>query len=178
MLLGIGGAIVAPGILLSGCKPGTAKKESLTDDDIAILDEIGEAIIPETPSSPGAKAAKIGTFMKVYVTDCYPHLDQLIFMDGIEKLKQFSDDKYGKEFLNLSAQEKHDLIALLDKESRTYNKNKKKEDPKHYFSMMKEITLMGYFTSEPGATKAMRYIQTPGYYNGSLPYKKGDRAWA
>jgi hypothetical protein len=44
--------------------------------------------------------------------------------------------------------------------------------------MMKELTLLGFFTSEIGATKALKYVETPGSYNGNLPYKKGDRAWA
>jgi hypothetical protein len=43
---------------------------------------------------------------------------------------------------------------------------------------MKELTLLGYFTSEPGATKALRYVAVPGRYDGCIPYKKGDKAWA
>jgi hypothetical protein len=38
--------------------------------------------------------------------------------------------------------------------------------------------LLGYFTSDPGATKARRYIQTPGSYKGNVPYTKGEKAWA
>jgi hypothetical protein len=44
--------------------------------------------------------------------------------------------------------------------------------------MLKQLTIWGYFTSEPGATKALRYIETPGHYDGDVPYKKGDKAWA
>jgi hypothetical protein len=43
---------------------------------------------------------------------------------------------------------------------------------------MKQLTLLGFFTSEPGATKALRHIAVPGKYDGALPYKKGDKAWA
>ncbi|HRN58498.1 MAG TPA: gluconate 2-dehydrogenase subunit 3 family protein [Agriterribacter sp.] len=43
---------------------------------------------------------------------------------------------------------------------------------------MKELTLLGYFTSEIGATQALRYIAVPGKYEGCVPYTKGDRAWA
>ena len=50
--------------------------------------------------------------------------------------------------------------------------------PDHYFRMMKDLTLLGYFTSEVGATKALRYIETPGHYDSCIPYKKGDKAWA
>jgi len=50
--------------------------------------------------------------------------------------------------------------------------------PPHYFRMMKELALLGFFTSEIGYTKAMRYQETPGRYDPCLPYKKGDPAWA
>jgi hypothetical protein len=43
---------------------------------------------------------------------------------------------------------------------------------------MKELTLLGYFTSEIGCTQARRYIETPGKYDACIPYKKGDKAWA
>jgi hypothetical protein len=43
---------------------------------------------------------------------------------------------------------------------------------------MKQLTLLGYFTSEPGATKALRYNPVPGKFEGCIPYKKGDKAWA
>ena len=53
-----------------------------------------------------------------------------------------------------------------------------KDSPAHYFRMMKELAMLGYFTSEVGYTKAMRYVETPGRYDGNYPYKPGDKAWA
>ena len=44
--------------------------------------------------------------------------------------------------------------------------------------MMKELTLLGFFTSEVGATKALRYVAVPTKFEGCVEYKKGDRAWA
>jgi hypothetical protein len=43
---------------------------------------------------------------------------------------------------------------------------------------MKQLTLLGYFTSEIGATQTLRYVAVPGKYEGCIPYKKGDKAWA
>ena len=48
----------------------------------------------------------------------------------------------------------------------------------HYFRMMKELALLGYFTSEIGYTKAMRYVESPGRFDPCAPYKKGEKAWA
>ncbi|WP_394803568.1 gluconate 2-dehydrogenase subunit 3 family protein [Niabella hibiscisoli] len=44
--------------------------------------------------------------------------------------------------------------------------------------MMRQLTLWGYFSSKEGMTKALRYVETPGRYDGAYPYKKGDKAWA
>jgi len=69
-------------------------------------------------------------------------------------------------------------LVDLDKEAKEYGKTKKQDDPNHYFSQVKQLTLWGYFTSEPGATKALRYVAVPGKYEGCIPYNKGDKAWA
>ena len=62
-------AVLSTEILLSSCN-SNVKEEGFTQDTITLLDEIGETIIPATSDSPGAKAARIGQFMKAYVTDC------------------------------------------------------------------------------------------------------------
>jgi hypothetical protein len=52
------------------------------------------------------------------------------------------------------------------------------DTPTHYFRMMKELALLGYFTSEIGCTQAQRYIETPGRYDPCIPYTPGEKAWA
>ncbi|MGZ3331252.1 MAG: gluconate 2-dehydrogenase subunit 3 family protein [Gemmatimonadaceae bacterium] len=52
------------------------------------------------------------------------------------------------------------------------------EPPNKYFRMMKELALLGYFTSEIGATQALQYVESPGRYDPCVPYKPGDRDWA
>lgn len=47
----------------------------------------------------------------------------------------------------------------------------------HYFTMMKQLTLFGFFTSEVGATEVLRYEAVPGRYDGCAPYS-GEPAWA
>jgi hypothetical protein len=50
--------------------------------------------------------------------------------------------------------------------------------PAHYFRMMKELALLGYFTSEIGYTQAMRYIESPGRFDPCTPYTAGEKIWA
>ena len=49
---------------------------------------------------------------------------------------------------------------------------------RHYFRMMKELAMLGYFTSEIGYTKAMRYVESPGRFDPCAPYTPGETAWA
>jgi hypothetical protein len=55
---------------------------------------------------------------------------------------------------------------------------KKNEPTTPFFALMKELTLLGYFTSEIGATKALAYVQIPGRYDGCVKLEKGQKAWA
>jgi hypothetical protein len=173
----LGGTLVGSSAFLSGCKTNTKSTKEFTDEDISYLDEISDTILPAT-ATPGAKAAKVGAFMTVMVNDCYDEEDQKVFHEGMGKLNDFSKKTYDKEFMKISPQQRHDLLVKLDNEQKEYMKNKKKEEPSHYFRMMKELTLLGYFTSEIGCTKARRYVETPGKFVGDLPYKKGDKAFA
>ena len=175
----LGGTLIGAEAFISGCKTSdkNAAAFSLSTDDIAFLNEVGETILPAT-GTPGAKEAKVGEFMSVYVKDCYEAKDQTIFAEGLKKLDEASKKKSGKTFLESTPEQRHDLLVDLDKEMKDYQKSKKETDPTHYFKMVKELTLFGFFTSEVGATKALRYVAVPGKYEGCIPYKKGDKAWA
>lgn len=177
----LGGTVIGANIFLEGCKPADRKAMTGLDfqpEDIAYLDEIADTILPTTASSPGAKAAAVGTFMTVMVKDCYDEKEQKIFTEGMNKLQDACRKKNDKYFMECTPQQRHDLLVDLDNEQKEFAKNKKKDDPQHYFRMIKELTLLGYFTSEIGATKALRYIESPGRYDACIPYKKGDKAWA
>lgn len=176
----LGGSLVGAHIFLEGCKPADSRYgegQSFSAEDIRYLDEIAETILPTT-TTPGAKAAGVGTFMTVMVNDCYTKDDQKIFRQGMGTLNKSFRDKYKKDFTEAEPTERHEFLVALDNEQKEYMSNKKAEDPSHYFRMMKELTLLGFFTSEVGANQALRYLETPGRYDGCIPYQKGDRAWA
>ncbi|TGD82415.1 gluconate 2-dehydrogenase subunit 3 family protein [Hymenobacter wooponensis] len=185
----MGGAVIGGDYFLTSCsspsekeKKGTAKetkqeKSFLSQDQVAYLNEVGETILPTT-ATPGAKAADVGSFMAVMVRDCYKPEDQQIFLKGLNELEQASKKKNGKGFLESDAAQRTALLTALDAEQKNYAKTKTLEAPNHYFRMIKELTMLGYFTSEIGSTKALRYLPVPGKYEGCVPYKKGDRAWA
>ena len=203
----VGGTVIGGNFFLQGCKSKTGVSMTFSDADVSLLDEIADTILPAT-STPGAKAAKVGQFMTVMVNDCYDAPDQKIFHEGIAKIDEASNKKNGKSFLESTPQQRHDLLLDLEKDASDYKKkmgeyyqslsDKEKQDlvlkknydgvdpmevkmrefPNYYYVMLKQLTLLGYFTSEIGCTQAMRYVETPGRYDGCIPYKKGDKAFA
>ena len=50
--------------------------------------------------------------------------------------------------------------------------------PSHYYTLMKQLTLWGFFSSKTGMTETLRHLPVPGRYDGNHPYTKGEKAWA
>ncbi|MBU6342168.1 MAG: gluconate 2-dehydrogenase subunit 3 family protein [Bacteroidetes bacterium] len=142
---------------------------------VKLLNEIAETIIPAT-DTPGAKAAKTGEFIAVIVSDCYEPADQKRFLEGLATLEANCTKNKGKSFVKCAKTARHDFLVQLDAEQKAFMKSKKAEEPAHYFRTIKDLVLWGYFTSEIGATKALRFLEVPGRYE-TIDYKKGDRAW-
>jgi hypothetical protein len=219
-----GMALVGGNALLTGCSDRSsppARDGKFTAEDVAFLDEVADTILPDT-KTPGAKAARVGPFMALMVTDSYDAADQKAFRDGMRKIDEASMKEHSVPFVQATPQQRLALLERLDREqkadadareaARKARKGKTassdtstaaadkhlpderkenapgaeasgaaaitKEPPAHYFRMMKELALLGYFTSEIGYTKAMRYVESPGRFDPCTPYTKGEPAWA
>ena len=96
-------------------------------------------------------------------------------------------DKEAKE----NQQKKKDYDKMKKEKEQQENKQKAQTDKgepdpvqdkdavnTHYFTMMKQLTLWGYFTSKEGIMQGRRYIPVPGKYEGCVDYKKGDKSMA
>lgn len=196
----LGGSIVGANLFLEGCtRSATKTVEGLFDEKmINIIGDLADAILPPT-STPGAKEAGVGNFIPVFVRDCYTEKQQQAIVDGLATLDKKSQEVKGKDFASLTIEERTEVADNLYKESEEYNsqrwerikdeveKNKTKQnelvkpdvdyEPEHWFKMFRQMTLTGYFNSELGLTKALRYVKIPGKYDGNFPYKKGDKAF-
>ncbi|HVI49348.1 MAG TPA: gluconate 2-dehydrogenase subunit 3 family protein [Chitinophaga sp.] len=165
---------------LESCTGSAPKNYDLHKPETkALLAEIAETIIPTT-GTPGAKAAKVEDFIIVMMNDCYKKQDQDNFLDGLKKIDAASQQQFKKNFVEITPEQRTQVLTKIDQERVDYNKRKDKKegDPTHYFQYLKELTLLGYFTSKEGATQALRYVPVPGKFEGCIPYKKGDKAWA
>lgn len=137
--------------------------------DIPFWDEVAETILPVTSDSGGAKAAGIGAFMQVIVKDCYDDEEAERFHSGMRSIEERAESEYGAGFMTLTPEERFELIDAIDREA------KATED--HAFTMIKDLTLWGYFSSEVGCQEALRYNPIPGRYEGCIPYHN-EPAWA
>lgn len=175
----MGGTVIGANLLLEGCtRTATPTVEGLFDPStVDFIGDVAETILPET-SSPGAKEAGVGAFIPVMVKDCYTAEDQDVFVKGLAQIDDRAQDAHGKTFQELTADERTDLLNTIDKEAKEHQRTKEPDDPNHYFHLFKQLTLLGFFTSELGATQALRYVQVPGRFDGEYPYQKGDKAWA
>jgi hypothetical protein len=201
----LGGATLVGGTaLLTGCRAENTDAP-FTPEEIAFLDEVAETILPQT-GTPGAKAAKTGAFMALIVTDSYNKDDRKIFRQGMRKLDKATRKAHDVPFMEATTQQRISVLEVLDREQKvqgdalreTHRKRAEAllteemapgadanraaaattDPPAHYFRMMKELALLGYFTSEIGCTQAQRYIETPGRFDPCVPYVPGDKAWA
>ncbi len=179
-----GVALVGQNAMLAGCATQPAgdlqaapSSSRFRQSEIELLDEVAETILPET-STPGAKAAGVGPFIALMVTDTYDDKDQQVFRDGLRSLQTQSLQMYGAHFLVITAAQRLMLVERLDAEQQLYMQTQEEGAPAHYFRMLKELTLLGYFTSEIGYKQALRYAETPARYEPCVPYTPGEKAWA
>jgi hypothetical protein len=189
-LLG-GIALVSETALLEACggERNAARTGAATfsANDVAFLDEVADTILPET-STPGAKAAQVGAFMALMVTDTYNDGDQQVFKNGLQQIETACQQMHKTAFMAATPAQRVALLDQIDKDQKAYMDdrdaklaaagNTAPNIPPHYFRMIKELTLLGYFTSEIGYTKAMRYLEAPGRFDPCAPYKPGETSWA
>lgn len=172
----------------------TGKPVFFTADQDATVAELAETIIPTT-STPGAKAAKVNEIIDVLLKDCYKEADQKRFLEGLAQTNKLSQDAYGKAFAQLDSTQRIDIVKKLEAEAKQQKTQMastqsagaqadaqmpkaKAERYSPFFTILKDLTLTGYFTSEIGCTQALEYVAVPGRYDGCVPLKAGQKAWA
>ena len=176
----LGGVLSASAIsgVMSGCKADPKidwSPKYLTYDEGGIMEAIAERIIPRT-DTPGAKDAGVHTFIDHMMSDFYPHKEKTAFREGPMKVDAEAKSAHNKAFVTLTPEQQDGVLTKFDKEA--YDPNRKPDDPPHFFRNMKELTVLGFCTSEVGATEFLRYEASPGAYHGCIPYSEVGVAWA
>lgn len=170
----LGATVVGP--RLAAAPIGSVQAHGFSAEEIALLDEIGDTIIPDT-DVPGARAVGIGEFLAMMIADCYEPAEQQRLRAGIADIAARYKQRYGGSFVGGPSADRTALLNELDREQREHHAALPPDGDPHYFRILKELTILGYFSSEIGATQALRYLEVPGRYEPDVPYTRGDRAW-
>jgi glucoside 3-dehydrogenase (cytochrome c) hitch-hiker subunit len=126
----------------------------LTPAQGAVLAEVVETILPKT-ATPGAKAASVHVFVDLALKHCARDEQQRSVVAALDAL--------GMKFVALPGPERESTLGAIDKPA---------------LDLLRELTLLGYFTSKVGATEALAYEPVPGEYKGCVPLRPGQKAWA
>ncbi|MBI2073726.1 MAG: gluconate 2-dehydrogenase subunit 3 family protein [Gemmatimonadetes bacterium] len=168
----LGGAVSAPTLaaLLAACDAGgvpgdTAALRVLTPEQAELLATIAEHILPET-DTPGARAAGVHRFIDTMLALGYPERERQGFLAGLAEVDALAERTCGQSFLACGAREQRAMLERLDGDA----------DP--FFRTTKELTIVGYYTSEIGATRELRHLPVPGRYEGCVPLAQIGRTWA
>ena len=173
----LGGAFSAPTLLAmdrwekKSFDNGSPDDFMLTETQKQIIAEVAELIIPKT-STPGAKDVGVPAFIFMMLQDCYKTPEHTSFLDGIKNLEQ-------NQFLSLSDSKKTEILKQVEidtvEQMKAYQVQQTKmgdnEDREQmvsnikgvpYWRLMKELTMLGYFTSEQGIKSSFDYVPIPG----------------
>lgn len=183
----LGGAISAPTLagFLAGCDTprsdaGGWVPRALTPDQGALMAALAEHILPET-DTPGARSVGVHRFIDTMLAEYYGAKERALFVSGLEDVDERARTAGARSFLRGSRQQQLAVLTALDREAYPHSGTASDVPPTHsprFFRTMKELTLLGYYTSEIGAMKELTYAQVPGRFEGCVPLTRVGRAWA
>jgi gluconate 2-dehydrogenase gamma chain len=186
----LGYAISAPAVIgvLQGCKPTpelTYKPEFFSEQQAGTISELAEIILPKT-TTPGAKDVGVPGFIDQMLREVYAQEEKDKFLAGLTEFEEDAKTEYGRRFVLLDKEEQIALVKKHHHKALTASSdsgatgwwNAGSGGEKPFILKVKELTLIGFFTSETGATQVLQHKQVPGTYKGCVPLKEVGKAWA
>lgn len=164
---------------MNGCRATNEETslQTLSSEQNELVMELTERIIPAT-DTPGAKAANVNQFIDHMLTNWNTEDERDHFLEGLDHVDELSNGRHNQDFINLDTDNQIDVMKVLEQKALENPDPKPGTDLKPFFSMLKEFTVVGYYTSEIGATQELNYEAVPGNYNACMPYSEAGRAWA
>ena len=188
----LGGTLSAPTLIAMGRWEQSFAQNtegvlfSLTEAQRKIVAEVAEMIIPKTDTA-GAKDAGVPAFIEMMLKDCYYEPEHLSFMKGVTALEKdkFLDLDESRRTLVLKKieAETKDMMKAREVKQTKMGDNDDKEVMKAqaeglpFWRLMKELTLLGYFTSEVGTKASFEYVQIPSKLE-NIKIKPNQKAYA
>jgi len=150
---------------------GAAQSLGLFDAERdSCLARITELIVPAT-DTPGASAAGVPAFIAAVIRDIYTAEERAAFEQGLSVLHARACSRAsGKQpFDDELSQVLHELDE--DREPAAAG------SASACYRAVRDLTLVGYYTSQLGAEAELRYLAVPGYYRSDVDVTEIGRAW-
>lgn len=158
--------------ILNGCQP-TGKPDwtpvFLTPEQIPLINSITDCILPST-ETPGALELHVPEFIDLMLKDNYPKKDQDLFKNGLVSFQNKVKEKYNSTFEECSKEDQIDFLTLEDT-----NAIQAKE--RSFYIIVKELTLLGFFTTETVMNTMLNYNPVPGEHKACIPLKPEDKVY-
>ena len=138
---------------------------------------IAEIIIPQT-NTPGAKAARVNEFVDLIVTEWYDEEERSTFLTGLADVDARTRDLYGKDFVECGEKQQVELLQALDDEvaaarsEADVRRRRNRPPEKNFFFMMKQLTLVGYYTSQIGFEQELHGEIIPSRHASCVPLEE------
>jgi hypothetical protein len=149
--------------------------KTLNPHQNATITTIAEIIIPQT-STPGAKAARVNEFIDLILTEWYDEEEKSTFLTGLADVDSRTRELYSKDFVECGEQQQVEILQALDDEvaARTQDVRRRRSRPpeKNFFFMMKQLTLVGYYTSQIGFEQELHGEIIPSRHAGCVPLEE------
>jgi len=176
--------------VLNGCSPkptaASWQPQFLSKEEGAIVDDVADLIVPRT-DTPGAREVGVPAFIDIILKDVYPSEDQARFVSGLKEFDAEAQRAHGKPFLELPQaqrlaflQQIHDVAANAERTQADDRDIPASERKRPFVLMIKELTLLGFFTSQAGATQVLQYVAVPGGFQACIPIAQAGngKTWA
>jgi len=129
-----------------------------------LLDRVCDLVIPDT-DTPGARAVGVPRFVTLAMARGVAGSSP----DDRSKLESLLRDAAGgASFVALTPARQQEVLSAVDQSAYSERNS--------VWARMKSLILIGYYTSEVGATQELHYQLVPGRYDPDVPVKPGDRA--
>ena len=155
----------------------------MSDQQRAMCTVLSEMIIRRT-DTPGAIDAGVPHFIELMVSDWYTETERAIFLKGLSDLDAYSQSNFGQAFLSCSESAKITALRHMETLAKQYKSSASgmplaKEVDEHvpFFGKLKELTVIGYYTSEKGATEELVYNPMPMKYD-DIKFVEVGRQWS
>lgn len=150
------------------------------DTVVAMIDQI----LPAT-DTPGAKGARVNEFIDVILTEWANDEERRNFLSGLDDVDKQSSALFGKDFASASSAQQVALLRSMDEAAAIARSDRKDLPPfwepegrdtqmqGDFFTVFKNMTLHGYYTSEIGFTQELKLHVIPGAQHGCVPVGPG-----